>query len=566
MASGFLSEFRDFISSIVTFPADFLGGFGMPPSASGAIVNEFSAIQIPAYFACIRVIADAVGTLPLNVYERLDDGSEVLAPNHFLFDLLHTQPNPEVPAADQRQAGQTHILMNGNCYIEIIRDLAGRPAQLYLRSPFTTFPYRNAKGELIYKLHDDPSGAERTIEAYNMIHVKGLGIDSLVGLSPVKYYAREILGIEIAAQAYGAKYFANGASASGILKTPAPNMKPAQKMQALNSWMQAHSKGNAHMPAVLEKGWEWQATSDDPLKAQLILLRGLNRSQIGAIFGVPEHMIGGAEETKATIEQKALEFLTFTLKPWLRKWEQAINSKLFPKVGRNANRFFCKFDTKSLEQADFKSKMAGLQMLRYSGGISANEMRAEVGMNPYSEKQLTSKNPADRVLNPVNMVFVGEESLDTQEQPPSPGSDTESEAENPVTSASDKPKGTKVSEINSEIKHYIRTYAAVFTDAFNRIQARKKPDAKDFKSVFSPVLNSIAAAMTFDSSAEPGQMELHSDMVLVVNEFIDGMQHRSKDWKNDLATASAELKRAVEFLHGKAEAFGKVFEVEDSDE
>jgi len=208
-------ELRDFISSVVSFPQDFLGAFGLPPSESGAIVNEFSAMQIAAYFACIRVISDAVGTLPLNVYERMPDGSEKVVWDHPLQGILHTQPNPEVSASDVRQCMQSHILLTGNSYAEIIRNNGGQVAALYVRSPFQTNPYRTNSGELIYKTHDDPSGGERIIPAYQMLHVKGLGIDSLVGLSPVKYYAREIIGTEISAQSYSANFFKNQATPSG---------------------------------------------------------------------------------------------------------------------------------------------------------------------------------------------------------------------------------------------------------------------------------------------------------------------------------------------------------------
>jgi HK97 family phage portal protein len=561
------TEFRDFMSSVVSFPQDFLGAFGLPPSESGAIVNEFSAIQIATYMACIRAIANPVATVPLNVYERKPDGSEVVAYDHSLFSLLHNQPNPEVTAADFRQCMQLHILISGNAYAEIIRNNGGQPVALYVRSPFTTFPYRDNQGRLIYKTHDDPSGAERTIDGANMLHVKGLGLDSLVGLSPVKYYAREVLGIEISAQAYSAKFFANQATPSGYLQSPSANLKPNQKLQALNSWMQAHSKGNSHMPAILEAGWKWETVGLDPDKTQLAQLRELNRSQICAIFGVPEHMAGGNEDSKATTEQKALEFLTFTLKPWFVKWEQNINTKLFSNIGRNANKFFAKFDTTELERADYKTALQGLQMGRYAGLITANEGRKQLGMNPYEEKQLTSKNPADRLLQPVNMVFVDESILDdAQEVPPAPGSDSVSESENPVPASQDKPKGTGVTEKNSadsEIKHYFVRYSPLFLDSFRRIQARKKPDSSDFQRTFSPVLISVASAMSLDPTAsEPVEPVLSADLTAFIHDYIDGMAHRAGTWQMDTATASAEFKRALIALRGKVSTAASVIESE----
>jgi HK97 family phage portal protein len=562
-------ELRDFVSSVVSFPQDFLGAFGLPPSESGAIVNEFSAIQIASYFACVRVISDAVATLPLNVYERMPDGSEVVCYNHPLQQILHTQPNPEVSAADVRQCMQSHILLTGNGYAEIVPTNGGIP-QLYVRSPFQTIPYRTNEGVLIYKTHDDPNGAERTIKAENMLHVKGMGIDSLVGLSPVKYYAREIIGVEISAQSYSANFFKNQATPSGYLSAPSANMKPEQKLKALNSWMQAHGRGNSHTPAVLEQGWKWENTGIDPEEAQLMQLRSMNRSQIAAIFGVPEHMIGGAEDNKATIEQKALEFLTFTLKPWLKKWEQAINMKLFPKIGRNANRYFCKFDTTELEQPDFKTKIQGLQMARYAGLITAQEGRKTLGYNPYEEAQLTSKNPADRLLQPVNMVFVGEDTLNVSDVP-QPGKDTVSEGENTPVAPKDNNSVTEKNSIkvspDAEILHYFRTFGSAFNDAFNRIQARRKPDEKDFQRTFSPILTSIAAGFAFDlTAAEPSSDPISAELVAAIRDYITGMALRASEWKSDTegVQAAVELRRAITFIRSKAVKAEEETELQES--
>ena len=527
------------MAAMVSFPQDFLGAFGLPPSESGAIVNEFSSIQISAYFACIRVISDAIGSIPLKVYERLADGSEIVSYDHPLFPILHSQTNPEVTAADYRQTAQSHALITGNTYGEIIRNRGGQVVAIYLRSPFTTIPYRNSLGELIYKTHDDPSGGERTITAESVLHVKGMGIDSLVGLSPVKYYAREILGIEISSQSYSANFFKNQATPEGYLKFDG-NLKPDQKLKALNSWMQAHGRGNSHTPALMEGGWSWEQTGINPEDAQLLQLRQFNREQICSMFGVPEHMIGGKEETRANAEQKAREFLLFCLKPWLRKWEQAINSKLFPQLGRNANRFFAKFDTNELEQADYKTMIQGLQMARYAGFISAQEGRKAMGYNPYEKTQLVSKNPADRLLLPVNMFFVGEETLNVPDQP-GLGTDTESEG------------GTEKNDL--EIKHYFALFAPAFRDALGRITARNKRNEQDFQRTFSPILTSIAAAFTFNPDTdEPGVVTLSDELTAFVRDYIASMTLRAADWDASklTETAAIELRRAITALREKS--------------
>lgn len=538
---GIVQEWRDFTGAVISFPQDFFGVFGLPPAESGAIVNEMSSLQIAAYFTCVRVISDAVGTLPLNVMEYVfdDEGNPVgerVAFNHYLQPLLHDKPNQEVCAADQRQAGQSHCLMTGNTYIEIDWSNGGQVRGLYLRSCFSTFPYRNAKGDLIYKTHDEPNGGERIILSEDMIHVKGLGIDSLLGLSPIKYYAREVLGNDISAQAYSAKFFANNANPGGYLQAPG-NLSDKQKLDSMRTWIDAHGRGNTHKPAVLEGGWKWEQTAINPEDAQLIETRKLNRSQICAIFGVPEHMAGGEEE-KANMEQKTLEFLTFTIKPWLNKWEQAINAKLFPKVGRTANKYFVKFDTKSLERANYADMVKGLQMLRYAGGIDRDELRREMGYNPAK--------PDQKFLLPVNMQETSEdEPAPPPAAPPKGGIGGNAEPE----------PGGKPDETKSNSKLFLVNYPP-FRDAFGRILTRKKPNEDDFLRVFKPVMVSIAAALDFKPDAEPGDLILSVEKCGFLIDYIKSMPLRAKDWKAEEADkqAAVELKRAIEYIEAKVKS------------
>jgi HK97 family phage portal protein len=540
--ASWAQEFRDAIGSIVSFPQDFFGVFGLPPSESGAIVNEMSALQIASYFACVRVISDAVGSLPLNVYERLPDGGIKLALQHPLNNILSLQPNAESCAADVKQAAQSHLLMTGNAYIEIDWSKGGDVLGLYLRSPFSTFPYRNAAGDLIYKTHDNPNGAERAVLSEDMIHVRGMGIDSLLGLSPIKYYAREVLGNDIAAQSYSSQFFANGAAPGGYLQS-AGNLTPQQKLDATRTWLDAHGRGqNKHKMAVLEGGWKWEATSVDPQDAMLIQTRELNRSQICAIFGVPEHMAGGKEDSKANMEQKSLEFLTFTLKPWLVKWEQAINSKLFPTLGRSAGKYFAKFDTTELERADYATMIKGLQMARYSGLMTTQEGRKALKLNPYEQKQLESKDPSDKLMMPVNMEFITEDSLN---KPPAP------EPGGGVGGNQSPAPG----EENKSIRHYFVTSFPMFRDAFGRILARKKANEDDFQRTFAPVFIGIASALNFNPDAEPGAITLSSAKTQFIRDYISAMPIRAKEWTVDNADklATDELIRAIKYLQEKIE-------------
>jgi HK97 family phage portal protein len=586
------TEFRDFLSSVISFPADYFAGwFGVAPSESGVEVNELTAMQIAAYVGCIRVLSDAVSLTPLEVVEINKDGSEAVTYEHPLADTLSLQMNPETSAADVKQTGQVHLLQTGNCYGEIGYNGAGQPAAVYLRSPFATFPYRNIageqgrrpagpldNGELFYKTTDTPGHYERAIRRQDMVHVKGMGLDSLVGLSPVKYYGREVLGTDLAAQSYSAKFFANDARPGGYLKAPG-FLNDDKKKQAIMSWMAGHARGQANRPALLDGGWTWEKVGVPPDEAQFIETRKFNREQLAAIFGVPPHFLGISEESRANMEQRALEFLVFVLKPWLNKWEQAINIKLFPRTGRNAGRFYSRFNTTNFERATYADLLKGVQMGRYAGLYTIDEGRALLGEQPYSQKQFKSDRPGDKLWQPVNMVVVTTETLkgslggagsDEGKGGNGQGGDDQDGGDGSSKPASGTTQGGKR---DAELKHYFHLFAPLFRDALGRILARSKPDQADFERCFSPVITAIAAAFECDP-VTPGDMRLSEKSAQHVRDYIRGVAHRVSEARAKSSDspvyadqlAAAELRRAIEFLREKCRREPDPEEDEEEDE
>lgn len=544
-------EFRDFMSSVIAFPADYFAGwFGVAPSESGVEVNELTAMQIAAYVGCVRLLSDAIATTPIRVMEGLPDGSEREAPEHYLTSVLQDAFNDEATAADAKQTGQAHCLMTGNCFFQKAYNGAGQTAALYLRNPFRTIPYRTNDGKLIYKTNDTPSSKEIDIQAADIVHVKGLGMDSLVGLSPVKYYAREVLGGDLAAQSYSNKFFANDSRPGGYLKA-AHTVKDTAKLQAVQSWLAGHSRGQAHQMAFLDAGVSWEKVGVDPEEAQFLGTREFNRTQIACIFGIPPHFLGEAAESRTNMEQRALEFLIFTLKPWFNKWEQALNFKLFPKVGRNAKRYYCKFDATDFERATYADLLKGVQTGRYAGLYTIDEGRALLGQQPYSTQQLKSKNPADKLWMPVNMAWVTDEFGDDGQPKPSPtGNGQGGNDQGGGDGAGTLPSagtGQGGSRSDAEIKRYFAIFYATFRDALGRILARKKVNSGDFERAFSPVLIQIASAFNFKIDSEPGDMSLSSESVQFVREYCSKLHARSKQWSAGTADAdaAAELRDAI---------------------
>jgi HK97 family phage portal protein len=581
------TEFRDFLSSVISFPADYFAGwFGVAPSESGVEVNELTAMQIPSYVGCVRVLGDAVSLTPLEVVEINKDGSEAVTYEHPLADVLRLQMNPETTAADVKQTGQVHLLQTGNCYGEIGYNGAGQPAAIYLRSPFATFPYRNIageqgrrpdgpldNGELFYKTTDTPGHYERAIRRQDMVHVKGLGLDSLVGLSPIKYYGREVIGTDLAAQSFSAKFFANDARPGGYLKAPG-FLNADKKKQAIASWMAGHARGQANKPALLDGGWSWEKVGVPPDEAQFIETRKFNREQIAAIFGVPPHFLGISEESRANMEQRALEFLVFVLKPWLNKWEQALNIKLFPRNGRNAGRFYARFNTTNFERATYADLLKGVQMGRYAGLYTVDEGRALLGEQPYSEKQFKSGRPGDKLWQPVNMIVVNEESVKGPQASPAAAGNDEGGQGGQGQGGSDQDGGDGGSkpasgtgqggkrDADAELKHYFRLFSPTFRDALGRILARRNPDEADFQRCFAPTLTAIAAAFECDPIT-PGDMRLSDKSAQIVGDYIRGIAHRVGEHRENARAgtndspvqsdqlAAVELRRAIEFLREK---------------
>jgi HK97 family phage portal protein len=550
-------EFRDSLSSVISFPADYFAGwFGVAPSESGVEVNELTAMQIAAFVGCVRLISGAISTLPLRVWESRPDGTERMAPEHQLDNILNNQPNPETTAADFIQTAQAHILLTGNAFAEIAYNGAGQPAALYLRSPFRTMPYRDDQGRLIYKSNETPTGRERPILAENMVHVKGLGMDSLVGLSPVKYYAREVLGSDLAAQSWSAKFFANDSRPGGYLKA-ANFMAPEKKQKAVESWVAAHSRGGAHRMALLDGGITWEKVGVNPEEAQFLETRRMNREQIGCIFGVPVHFLGEQVESRADMEQRGIEFLTFTIKPWLAKWEQAINMKLFPKLGRTAGRYSARFDTTMFERATYANLLKGIQIGRYAGVYTTNEARRLLGEQPYSAEQKESKDPADKLWMPVNMVYVS----DTDANGPTvPGGDKGAGQGGNDQSGGDgngtgkPPRQTgQGGKRDEEIKRLFLVFSRSFDSALGRILARKKRSPKDFQQIFEPILTTIAANFSFRADSEPGDLGLPADLVHFTQRYIAAMAKRAEKWdeKQQPAIAGQELRRALEEFRKK---------------
>lgn len=351
--------------------------FYMGSSSSGKAVTERSAMQMTAVYSCVRILSEAVAGLPLQIYKYTDAGGKEKAIEHPLYHLLHDEPNPEMSSFVFRETLMTHLLLWGNAYAQIIRNGKNEVVALYPLMPNKMTVDRDANGQLYYSYYRGLDEAIRdkeqlvTLRPSDVLHIPGLGFDGLVGYSPIAM-AKNAIGMAIACEEYGAKFFANGAAPGGVLEHPG-TIKDPQRVR--ESWQSTFGgSGNANKIAVLEEGMKYTPIGISPEQAQFLETRKFQINEIARIFRVPPHMVGDLEKSSfSNIEQQSLEFVKYTLDPWVIRWEQSITRALLSPTEKK--KYFVKFNLEGLLRGDYQSRMNGYAIGRQNGWMSANDIR-----------------------------------------------------------------------------------------------------------------------------------------------------------------------------------------------
>ena len=358
--------------------AFFFGG-----TTSGKAVTERSAMQMTAVYSCVRILSEAVAGLPLHLYKYTDSGGKAMALDHSLYRLLHDEPNPEMSSFVFRETLMTHLLLWGNAYAQIIRNGKNEIVALYPLMPNKMSVDRDENGRLYYTYYRGSDEAIKnkefavTLQPSDVLHIPGLGFDGLVGYSPIAM-AKNAIGMAIACEEYGAKFFANGAAPGGVLEHPG-TIKDPQRVR--ESWQSTFGgSGNANKIAVLEEGMKYTPISIPNNEAQFLETRKFQIEEIARLYRVPLHMIGDLDHaTFSNIEHLSLEFVKYTLDPWLVRWEQGLQKALLSDSEKG--RYFIKFNVEGLLRGDYASRMQGYATARQNGWLSANDIRELEDMN-----------------------------------------------------------------------------------------------------------------------------------------------------------------------------------------
>ena len=359
-------------------------------TTSGKPVNERTAMQTTAVYACVRILAEAVASLPLHVYEYQDDGGKKLVHDHPLYYLLHDEPNPEMTSFVFRETLMSHLLIWGNAYAQIIRDGAGRVLGLYPLLPDKMEVQRDDKGNIYYvysrNSDENPTFKEYgniKLKAEDVLHIPGLGFDGLIGYSPIAM-AKNAVGMTLACEEYGASFFANGANPGGVLEHPGVLKDPSKVRESWNSVYRGVS--NAHKIAVLEEGMKYQQIGIPPEEAQFLETRKFQINEIARLYRIPPHMVGDLDKSSfSNIEQQSLEFVKYTLDPWVIRWEQSLQRSLL--LPGEKGQYFIKLNVDGLLRGDYQSRMNGYAVGRQNGWFSANDIREMENMNPIPDEE-----------------------------------------------------------------------------------------------------------------------------------------------------------------------------------
>ena len=363
-------------------PKDSLSGsrysFFFGGTTAGKPVNEHTAMQMTAVYSCVRILAETLAGLPLHVYKYNDSGGKEKYLQHPLYRLLHDEPNPEMTSFTFRETLMSHLLLWGNAYAQIIRNARGEVIALYPLMPNKMTVDRDKNGRLFYlyqrSVEDAPTLGKDSLvylDPSDVLHIPGLGFDGLVGYSPIAM-AKNAIGLAMATEEYGAKFFANGAAPGGVLEHPG-TIKDPQKVK--ESWNAAYQGStNSHRVAVLEEGMKYQQIGIPPEQAQFLETRKFQINEIARIFRVPPHMLADLEKSSfSNIEQQSLEFVKYTLDPWVVRWEQNMYRSLL--MASEKPTVFIKFNVDGLLRGDYVSRMSGYATARQNGWMSANDIR-----------------------------------------------------------------------------------------------------------------------------------------------------------------------------------------------
>ncbi len=397
--SGILASLMERRFHVSQTPPGWVDKWFGADTATGIPVDETSALQYLTVFACIRILAESLASLPLITYKRLKGGGKERAQDFYLYPILHDMPNPEMTSYQFRETLMGHVASWGNGFAQIVWNQAGQVMELWpLRPDKMTVKRVNGQLQYIYQRPEpDAQGkTERTFQAWEIFHVPGLGFDGITGYSIIAM-GRKAIGLGMAAEEFGARFFGNDARPGIVLEHPQVLSDPAYN-RLKNSWEDEHQGvAKSHKPMILEEGMKFEEIGLPPEDAQFLQTRLYQKRELAALCRIPPHKLADLEKSSySSVEAQGLEFATDTMLPWVTRWDQTIFKSLLTPVQRKT--YFVEHLMDALVRGDMKSRYDAYHIARQDGWMNQDEIREKENMNPLP------KGAGKVYLVPLNMV------------------------------------------------------------------------------------------------------------------------------------------------------------------
>lgn len=387
-----------------------------------ASVSPEGSMSSTAVFAAIRNISSGVGQIPLHLYRRLDDRNRRSARDHYLFEMFHDRPNPEMTSQEFREWLTAQMLLHGSAFAEI-EFAGGRPVALWPLFSRDVSMMQDKSGQMLYRVTSTKGSA--VLSPKNILHLKGFSSGGVLGIPGLSRCSGAV-GLGLTLERFARKFFSNGISPSGVLSHPGELGDDAQAR--LKKQVDDKNSGldNAFRSLILEEGMTWTQIGVDPKSAQALESRTFAILDVCRIFDIPPHRL--MELTRATFSNIGVqgeEYLKFTLDPHLRRWESRLWLDVIPEADKKE--YFVEFLREGFLRLDFEKRMNGYSIALDRGVFTRNEVRAMENRNPIPG--------GDLAMVPMNMVIIGEDGKVVQSTVPEP--EPEAPVEDP---AADHPK------------------------------------------------------------------------------------------------------------------------------
>lgn len=485
-------------------PSALFESVGLGRSDAGILVNEKRALGLTTAFACIKVISEDLASTGHEIHQRMPDGSIRPATNHRLWPLLHDAPNNHMTAMVFWGALLASALGWGNAYAWIKYDNAGRVIALVLLASGRTTPV-NVHGKLMYVTTQTDSGKELYLEPEEVLHIPGLTMDGVKGLSPVQT-CKNAYGLALAAEKFGAQFFGNGARATGVLSHPEVLDEEARE-NLKKSIREMASGDSALRPIVLEEGMKWEQITINPNDAQFLATRQFQRVEVASMYRVPMHLLQDLQKaTNNNIEHQSLDYIRYCLRPWAVRIEQEVNKKLL------SGPFFMEHNLNDMQRGDFASQTTGFQTLRNIGVYSANDILRAMRQNPIPASDGGDIRTVQGAMIPLSSLLSKEGSLDE------PQTDSDEGASQPFD-------------------RLAPAFRSLMRDAVGRTINRQQRDGDFIARTFRPIVISVAQA---SFAMRFANVELTETDRRKVNELLVDIVSAAPSWQRKEASAIAD--------------------------